>query len=104
MQKQITARHFDASPTLREYASERLNKLERFYDGITHAHVVLFEDGSIQSNKTAEITVGVYRQRLAVTNVGTTHEEAIDQCIADLRRQLLKYKDKLRRKDKLAYR
>ena len=99
MQKQITARHFEASPTLRTYADERLDRLERYYDGITDAHIVLFEDGN-QSDKMAEITLNVYRQRLSARNAASSHEEAIDQCVDGLRRQLLKYKSKLRRKDR----
>ena len=41
MQTNITARHFTANPTLRPYASARLSRLDKYYDGITDAHVVL---------------------------------------------------------------
>lgn len=100
MQTQITARNFEASPELRTYAINRLAKLERFYDGITDAQVTLIDTQDAADLKSAEIIVQVYRRHLKAEHTGTTHEEAIDQCVSRLRRQILKYKDKLRSKDK----
>ena len=104
MQSQITARHFDASPALREYASDRLLKLERYYAGITDAHVVLSEDGDAAADKAAEISLSVYRQRLSAQDTGTTHEEAIDRCMKRLQRQVKKYKAKLKDTNKDVHR
>ena len=100
MQTQITARHFDASPELRTYAAERLEKLERYYDGITDARLVLDVASDGAGSKTAEMTVNVYRQQLAASEASSTHEDAIDQCVKTLQRQLKRYKAKLRSKDK----
>ena len=100
MQTQITARHFEARPALREYAASRLARLERFYDGITDAHVILSTDGDVSAEKSAEISLGVYRQRLTAQKTAATHEDAIDACVERLRRQILRYKSKLRRPDK----
>jgi putative sigma-54 modulation protein len=74
----------------------RLSKLERFYNGITDAHVVLSMPNSGGASKSAEITVQVYRQALTAQDRATTFEEAVDRCILRLRRQVLKYKDRLR--------
>jgi len=104
MQTQITARHFDASLNLKEYASTRLSKLERYYNGITDAHVILTNGTTAPSDKHAEITLGVYRQRLSARRAGSTYEEAIDSCVENLRRQLLRYKAKLRDTSKEAHR
>ncbi|MDX1545848.1 MAG: ribosome-associated translation inhibitor RaiA [Rhodothermales bacterium] len=95
MHTQITARHFTASPALQTYASDRLSRLEKYYDGITDAHVVLEEQPAA---KAAEITLNVYRQRLAAQDAGSTHEEAIDRCVERLRKQIIRYKAKLRSK------
>lgn len=100
MQLQITARHFDADDTLKDYASKKLSKLERYYDGITDARIVLAEDGGAGSSRSAEIVVHVYQQTLSANGEGPTHEKAIDQCVDALRRQIKKYKAKLRSKDK----
>lgn len=99
MEPQITARHFDASPALRDYASKQLSKLNRYYDGIVDAHIILSQDGDHHQSKGAEITLNVYRQRLCANNTAPTHEAAIDNCVENLRRQVLKYKDKLRSTD-----
>lgn len=98
MQVQITARHFDATPTLRDYAEQRLSKLTRYYDGITDAHVIMGVDHETEKN--TEITLNVFRQQLVADATAPTHEEAIDGCVERLRRQLLKYKSKLKSKDK----
>ena len=100
MNTQITARHFNANGTLRSFADERLSKLERFYDGIIDAHVILSEENKSTSNKSAEINLNVYRQRLSAHDTASTFEEAIDCCVERLRRQVLKYKSKLKSKDK----
>ncbi len=100
MQTQITARHFDADSQLKDYAQGKLAKLERVYDGITEARVVLDEDGDPGKTKSAEIIVHVYQQTLSAASNGSTHEDAIDKCIKALRRQIKKYKAKLRSTDK----
>ncbi len=100
MQTQITARHFEADDRLRDYAAKKLAKLEKYYDGITDARVVLAEDGSAGSAKSAEIVVHVYQQTLSAAGEGATHEQAVDKCVDALRRQVKKYKAKLRSKDK----
>lgn len=100
MQTQITARHFDANPALRDYASNKLTRLERYYDGITEARVVLSDEGGPAAGKSAEIIIHVYQKTLSANSDGTSHEEAIDRCMAAIRRQIKKYKGKLRSKDK----
>lgn len=103
MQTQITARHFEAKPNLKEYASNRLTRLQRYYDGITDAHVILTANNTTPTDKHAEITLRVYKQRLAAQHAGMTYEEAIDQCVEGLRRQLIRYKAKLRSKQKTVH-
>ena len=93
MNTRITARHFHASPALRAYVTDRLSKLEKYYNGITDVHVVLHKEPSQQA---AEITLNVYRQRLAAQDAAPTYEEAVDRCITRLRRQISRYKARLR--------
>ncbi|WP_457652378.1 ribosome hibernation-promoting factor, HPF/YfiA family [Rhodocaloribacter sp.] len=104
MQTRITARHFRAHPKLQQYASDRLAKLERYYDGITFAHIVLARNSGQVQGEYAEITLNVYRQKLAAEESATTHEEAIDRCVERLRRQIVKYKAKLRDNSKDVHR
>jgi ribosomal subunit interface protein len=96
MHAQITARHFEADPMLRQHVAEQLSKLDKCYDGITGAHIVL-ENGKASSNdKRAEITLSVYRQRLSATDTASSHEVAVSRCVNRLRRQILRYKSRLR--------
>ena len=100
MQTQITVRNFEASDNLRDYATERLAKLKRYYDGITDARIVLSEDGLPANGKSTEIVLNVYRHTLSARDSAATHEEAIDHCVDRLRRQLMRYKAKLKSTDK----
>lgn len=101
---QITVRHIDVSDRVRQYAEDRTAKLEKFYDGIIDAHVILGQDNSPAEEKTAEINISVYQNQLSAEDSASTHEEAINLCVDHLRRQLEKYKAKLRSKDKDAHR
>ena len=92
MDTQITARHFHASSRLKEFVSTRVSKLERFYDGITDARVILSKSSG--TGKAAEITLNVRRQSLRAQDEAHTYEEAIDRCVSRLRRQILKHKGK----------
>jgi putative sigma-54 modulation protein len=103
-QTQVTTRHVDVSDRVQEYAQDRTAKLEQFYDGITGAHVILGKDNSPAENKTASINIDVYQRRLSAEDAASSHEKAINLCVDHLRRQLEKYKAKLRSKDKDAHR
>ena len=103
-QTQITTRHVDVSEEVRQYAEQRTGKLEQFFDNIIDAHVILSEENSPAANKTAEININVYQQQLSAEDSASTHQEAINLCVDHLRRQLEKYKSKLRSKDKDAHR
>lgn len=94
MDTRLTARHFNASTRLKEFALTRVEKLERFYDGITDARIVLAKNNASGGNKTAEITLNVRRQSLTAQGHAASYEEAIDRCVSRLRRQILRYKGK----------
>lgn len=104
MDKRITARHFQLTQDLTDYVTKRLDKLEQVYDGITSSRAVLTVHRGRTAEKEAEIVVNVFKQTLSASDTAETHELAIDHCIERLRRQLLKYKSKLRRTDANAHR
>ncbi|MDX1531743.1 MAG: ribosome-associated translation inhibitor RaiA [Rhodothermales bacterium] len=103
MQTRITARRSDIPDGLRAHIEQSVSKLDRYYDGIYDAHVVL-TDGDGGRGKAAEVTVNVRRQTLKAQNAAPTHEEAITGCVRELRRQVLRYKDRLRSTDKDVHR
>jgi len=100
MNIQITARNFDASPKLRDYAEKSIRKLERFYDGIVETEVFIGKNDNPAADKSSELNVTVYGQRLRTEAEDTTFEAAIDESVDKMRRRLKKYKAKMRSTDK----
>lgn len=96
MQTRITYRQFEASDALRTYVTEQIESLDKVYNGIIDAHVVLEEE--TETDKRADVTLQVYRQTLTAQDTAPTHEAAVSACAKHLRRQLLRYKDQLRDK------
>ena len=83
MQLDMTGRHVEITPELREFVEEKLAKLERLLDGPIEVHVVL---GIEKHRQTAEIQV---KSRTGLFS--GTHETA------DLRASILEVADKLER-------
>ena len=97
MHIQITARQFHASDRLHEYARKKIERLSRYYDGITGIEVIMSKDGQPETNS-VEMNASVPRTQLVAKADGKTHEEAVDECVDRLKRQVVRYKDKLRDK------
>ncbi|MFN3595795.1 MAG: ribosome hibernation-promoting factor, HPF/YfiA family [Rubricoccaceae bacterium] len=94
MQTRITARQCDAPEPLRLHIDTSIRSLGRFYDGIHDAHVILATAPA--QSKTAEVAIRVSRSTLTARDEASTHEAAVDACVRQLRRQVLRYKDKRR--------
>lgn len=104
MQTRITARHFNLNDNLRDHVNNGVSKLMQVYDGITDASAVLTVNKGHPEDHSAEIILNVYRQQLSASDIAGSHEEAIDRCVSRLRRQLLRYKAKLRSTDRDSHR
>ena len=102
MQTHITARHTTLTDSLRGHIEHSVNKLDRYYNGIHDAHVVLNGDAGV--SKTAEVKLNVYRRTLTAQNDAPTYQEAVSGCVRQLRRQVLRYKDTMRSTDKDVHR
>jgi putative sigma-54 modulation protein len=91
MNIEITGRHVEITPALREFAEEKLRKLERLLDGPLEVHVVL---GIEKHRHMAEIQVKSRTATLA-GNVETGDLYAsIGEVVDKLERQALKHKEK----------
>ena len=88
---------FKADQKLIEYIDDKLQKMDKFFDHIIEARVTLRLENSGQvKDKIAEIRLNVPGNQLFVKEANKTFEASIDKAADSLKRQLLKYKEKLR--------
>jgi len=99
MQVQVHSVHFDADSKLLDFVQLKLNKLEQFHDQIIGTEVFLRLDKSdTNTNKVAEIKMAVPGKELFAKKQSRTFEEATDVAVEALRKQIRKYKTKLKDK------
>jgi len=88
---------FKADEKLLAYIEKKLSKLDNLFDRIIDATVKLKLENSGQvKDKVAEIKIAVPGTTLFVKETNKTFEESIDLASDNLRRQLKKYKEKVR--------
>jgi ribosome hibernation promoting factor len=95
MNVEITARHFDLTPELKEHTEREVEGLTRFFDNIVSAEVILDVEKYRQS---AEIKVKVYNAVLAGTGKTDDMYASIEQAVNKVKVQLKKHKSKLKDK------
>ncbi len=93
MQINITGHHVDITPALRAYVEEKLERLERHFDNITNAHVILEIEKDRQK---AEATIHVSRGQVYADSEDENMYAAIDSLANKLDRQIKKHKEKLK--------
>ncbi len=92
MQINLSGHHVDISPALRDYVTARLGKLERHFDHVTNAHVVLTVEKLAQK---AEASIHVSGGRLFADAIDDDMYAAIDALADKLDRQIKRHKEKL---------
>ncbi len=92
MKLQIQSVHFDADQKLLDFAQAKIDKLERFDDGIVQGEVIM----SLDKDKDNGNKVVVVRLSgdLVAERRATSFEQAIDECVEALKRQIEKRKNK----------
>lgn len=98
MKLQVQSIHFDADSSLLDYIQEKCDKLDHFFDRIIDGQVYLkVEREHKPNNKSVEIKINVPNESLLASQVGvSSFEEGVDLCKDNLKRQLKRYKEKLR--------
>ncbi len=91
MQLSISGHHVDVTDALKSYVEDKLQKLERHYDHITTAHVILTVDKLRQK---AEATIHISGAELFADADCDDMYAAIDKLTDKLDRQVLKHKEK----------
>lgn len=94
----ISSLHFKADQKLETFITEKVEKLEKMHDGIIGAEVTLkLENTDKPENKTAEIKIKIRGNDVLAEKTAKSFEEATDNVVEALKKQLVKVKDKERR-------
>jgi ribosomal subunit interface protein len=100
MNIQVNTVHFTADQKLVDFVNKKVSKLDTFFEGIIGAEVIMkVEKPETANNKIAEIKLSIPgADYLFAEKQSDTFEESIDLAIDAIRRQLAKYKEKLKDK------
>ncbi|RHJ84297.1 ribosome hibernation-promoting factor, HPF/YfiA family [Parabacteroides sp. AM08-6] len=99
MDIRIQAIHFDATAQLEAFVQKKVSKLEQYFDGILTAEVSLkVIKPETAKNKEASIRLLIKNGDCFAAKVNDTFEEAVDDCVEALEKQLIKFKEKIRAK------
>ena len=91
MQITTTARHCDLDSELRDFAQQRVSKLEKFARDIHDAHVIVTAE---KYRHIAEITLKVDHREMVSREEATDARAAIDLAVDRLEQQLRRLKEK----------
>jgi putative sigma-54 modulation protein len=95
MQINITGRHVEVTEALKDYVNSKFAKLERHFDHINNVHVILDVEKLVQK---AEATLHVNGGEIFATSDHADMYAAIDGLIDKLDRQVIKHKEKIKRR------
>jgi putative sigma-54 modulation protein len=96
MNIKIQSIHFDADKKLLEYLTQKIEKLEHFYDKILDANVYLkLNNHHNKNNKHVEVKLNISQHTLFKEAVGSSFEAASDTVVEALKIQIKKHKELL---------
>ena len=99
MNLSISGHHLDVSPALRDYVTQKLERISRHFDRLIDVKVFLSVDKLVQK---AEISIRVPGREIFAEASDLDLYAAIDSLADKLDRQILKHKDKSTGYDHLA--
>jgi ribosomal subunit interface protein len=99
MDVNIKTTNFDADKKLIEFVKTKVNKLDKYFDGIIRSEVVLNFNKSkkkFTDNKEAKVILEVPGTELFAEKDAVSFEEAVDSVVDAIEKQVKKHKGKLR--------
>jgi len=97
MKLKVQSIHFDADHKLLTFVEEKIEKLSHFYEDIIDGEVFLrLDKNSEKENKVAEIKLNTPGKVMFASEQCRSFEEATDNAVDALRKQIFKYKEKMR--------
>lgn len=94
MQIEITGHHVEITPALHAYVSEKIQRVERHFDNLIGAHVVLWVE-KLEHRAEATLSVGGRTNDLFAEASAEDMYAAIDTMIDKLDRQVRRHKSKV---------
>jgi putative sigma-54 modulation protein len=95
MQIRTTARHFELTDDLRDFAEKGIQKLGRYFNHIIDTHLILETE---KSRMTAELKLKVYGTVLTSKHKSFDMYDSVEKVIGKMEGQLKRYKGKLKDK------
>jgi len=93
MEIRIQSIKFDATQKLTDYIEKKMGKLEKFFDKAILSDVYLkVTKPEAVTNKEVEITLTIPNRKLFASKIADTFEQAVDECVAALEKQIEKNK------------
>jgi putative sigma-54 modulation protein len=94
----IQSVQFTAAQPLLDYTEKKVGKLKQYFDRITDAEVYLTLDNKSShiKDKTAKIKINLPGEQIVAAETNKVFEEAIDAAVESLKKQIERYKDKIR--------
>lgn len=97
MQINISSLQFKADIKLETFIREKVTKVASLFDGVINADVTLRVDqASNNENKIAEVRLVIPGNDLFAKKQAKTFEEAIDNAVDALKKQLTRHKEKIK--------
>ena len=93
MQINFTGHRLEITPALREFTTNKLDRLQRHFDRITSINVIFDVE---KMRQIAEATVFVSKGELHASSESEDMYSAIDSLVDKLDRQLIKHKEKMK--------
>ncbi len=87
----LTGRHLEITPAIREHVTSKMTKLKKHFDNLIDINVILSVDKLQQK---AEATVHLSGKAIFAETEDSNLYVAIDNLVDSLDRQILKHKDK----------
>ena len=100
MRLQVKGKNVEVTDSIREYAEEKLSKLERQLADPTRVELELAveRNPSISANHVAEATIWTKGPILRAREASADHKASIDQLVDKLERQVKRYREKRRQR------
>ena len=90
----VASRHMDVTPPLKEYAEQKANKLNRYYDRIQGIEVVI--DTAKDQARVEMIVSADHNDRFIAHHDAADAYACVDACVGKLERQLSDHKKRYR--------